>query len=243
MANSRLALFRPGCWNQRHGTILMTPTMFPLETMAPCAMPGPAIEIWRMKDHALSAKEAWTAGEIFAMGYIREASFMGRNPERSLQLIRRALRLLGPKAEPLEYFRRSSGNIHAQLGLELYQQGRIDASTKAYRQALAQDAHDSRVWNNLGWNLYLTGNLTAAITAYRRALTEDSNSIAQFNLGLAYLVQGNIDSADAAYARGVAGFGAEDAEKNGVTDDLRELVTRGVQAGQASRLLETYWNP
>ena len=135
----------------------------------------------------------------------------------------------------------ADGAIFTQIGVEFFRSGDLSSSTRAYRKALAVDADNRTARTNLGWNLYLGGEYRAAIEVYRRVLAEQPNSTACFNLGLAYLASGESDAAKATYARGVEEFGAEEAERIGAVDDLKELIGRGIRASEAQAVLDTYW--
>ena len=129
-----------------------------------------------------------------------------------------------------------------QIGVELFRSGDHRYSTLAYRKALAADKDDLTARTNLGWNLYLSGDYGAAIDEFHQALEKQSGSTARFNLGLAYLASGESDAAKATYARGVEEFGAEEAERIGAVDDLRELIRLNSQAASAREILRTYWH-
>jgi len=130
---------------------------------------------------------------------------------------------------------------YVDLGIFLYEQGEIEASSRAYAKALAFDADHAVARINLGWNCYLRGDLEEAVEQFSRAAETGRHSAALFNLGLAYLAQGGVQSAEEAYARAVAEFGAAEGERIGAVEELRELVARGVEAETGRRILDTYW--
>jgi len=92
---------------------------------------------------------------------------------------------------------------------------------------------------NLGRIFYLQGRWEEAIAQYRAALERESSSHALFNLGLAYLAQGDIDRAGAVYAQGLRQFGPEGARESGGIKDLENLVEKGIQTEAARRILES----
>lgn len=135
----------------------------------------------------------------------------------------------------------TSARTYTQVGLRLDALNRRDLSTLAYQKALELDGGDATAHNNLGWNFYLAGDLDAAIEQYQLILATATNSLAQFNLGLAYLNRGDIDTAVAAYTRGVEQYGADEAARIGAVDDLKNLIATGVHAVAAQKILNTHW--
>ncbi len=131
--------------------------------------------------------------------------------------------------------------LYTKMGTDLFQLGKFDESTTAYRKALAADSANLVAHVNLGWNLYLKGQVQEAISHYHQALTIQPTSQAQFNLGLAYLRLGQLDQARQTYAEGIKTYGADEARQVGAVDDLKQLITQGVQATEAKQLLDTYW--
>lgn len=184
------------------------------------------------------------AGEAFAL-----ALALGYdNIETYLSLAR--LHLEEGRLEPaLQLYRQildkdlpnATGPLYTRLGIHLDSLGRLDEAMAAYGKALDREPGNAAAHTNLGWDLYRRGDLPGAIDQYRRALALGPNSVAQFNLGLAYLRLGKIAEARAAYAEAVAQFGAAEAGRIGAVEDLRRLIAQGVQTAAAQQLLDTYW--
>ena len=131
--------------------------------------------------------------------------------------------------------------LYTQLGIQLDSLHHPDEAMAAYRKALQKDPALVAALINLGWHLYLKGNLPEAIIHYRKALALQPNSQAQFNLGLAYLRQRERELAKAAYSEGVRKYGAAEAEQIGAVQDLRDLVSQGIEVAEARHILDTYW--
>jgi tetratricopeptide (TPR) repeat protein len=133
-------------------------------------------------------------------------------------------------------------SYYTMLGIELFRRGSVDQAIEAYNHALELNGNDSAARVNLGWSLFKTGNVSGSIKAYKAVLERQRNSIAHFNLGLAYLTMGDLAAADSTYAAAVSAFGAAEARKIGAVADLNDLVTSDVQATAARRLLTRYWS-
>ena len=119
--------------------------------------------------------------------------------------------------------------------------GEADQAIDAYRRALEVNDDHIVIRTKLGLVLYFQGRLEEAIEEYSRALERRPNSVAQFNLGLAYLALGRITEARTVYAEGVEQFGLVEAGRVGAISDLKNLVARDVQAPVALEILRTYW--
>ncbi len=124
-------------------------------------------------------------------------------------------------------------------GIKLH--NRLRSVEKAYYKALEIDPQHMVARVNLGWCLVLQGKFDEAIRENLLVLKEHANSIAHFNLGLIYLLQGRTTEADSAYSAGVRRFGAEEARRIGAVDDLRNLVAQNNRAREAQRILARYW--
>ena len=123
--------------------------------------------------------------------------------------------------------------LYNKMGTDLFRLGKLGESSTAYRKALAADSANLVAHVNLGWNLYLKGQVQEAISHYHQALAIQPTSQAQFNLGLAYLRLGQLDQARQTYAEGIKTYGADEARQVGAVDDLKQLITQGVQAAEA----------
>ena len=135
-----------------------------------------------------------------------------------------------------------SSNSYTQLGVVLFHLGRTNDAIRAYRKALEKNERDFTARTNLGWCYFLKEMPDEAISAYRFVLARQFNSSAQFNLGLAYLLKGDIDAARATYAAGVARVGVTQGEKTGAVDNLNYLISRNIRTAEAKEILTTFWN-
>ena len=77
---------------------------------------------------------------------------------------------------------------------------------------------------NYGWILYLSGDFTGSVSQNLQVLAEEKNSVAAFNLALAYLAMGREDEAHKAYVGAIARYGKAEARRIGAIDDLHRLV-------------------
>lgn len=136
---------------------------------------------------------------------------------------------------------KDQAQTYTELGLFLAGRGDAHLAAEAYAQALALDAGNAPARVNLAWHRYLEGHLAEAIALNRQVLAAGPHDVALFNLALASLAAGAVDTAEACYARGVAAFGADGARRIGADADLRELARRGVQVEVAERILDRYW--
>ena len=173
--------------------------------------------------------------------------FIDRLKPRSL-LARSLAQIEGGKEEALQVYRymldndlpEDSGDLFAQIGIVLQHQGEKTDAIRAYRRALEFDENHLEARVNLSWNLFEQGDIEAAIAEQLKVLERQACSMAQFNLGLFYLVQGRVEAAEAAYAQGVAQFGCEEAVRIGAVEDLRQ-VQQTLQHPVAQRILDRYW--
>lgn len=134
-----------------------------------------------------------------------------------------------------------NSGLLTDAGLNLYYLGATAAAAVAYERALAHDADNVTARLYLGWCLYLDGDLDGAIAAYGAVLDrEEDNRVARFNLALAYLARGEVDRAKGIYAGAMDRYGAAEAGRLGVFDDLRLLVGRSVQVETAGAIISTY---
>ena len=130
---------------------------------------------------------------------------------------------------------------YTRLGIALFDLGAVKKSNAAYEQALLLDENNTTARVNMGWGLYRTGDIPEAIAVYQAVLGRQKHIIAQFNLGLAYLAQGELAAADATYGAAIAEFGTEEAERIGADNDLRELARNSKHAENVRELLRKYW--
>lgn len=138
-------------------------------------------------------------------------------------------------------FDRDRPDIFFNLGAVLFESGAVNAALAAYANALAIDEDHLAARVNLGWALYASGRIEEAIEHYLVALKNQSHGVALFNLGLAYLAQGDKDAAEKTYARAVVEYGGEYGAEIGAVADLRALAAQGVHANAARAILTTHW--
>jgi len=153
-------------------------------------------------------------------------------PEEALQVFRKTLET---------ELHGASSRTYLQLGEQLNELGDIDASVRALRMALELEPDNLSARLDLAWNLSLQGDLAGAIDEYLLVLERGPNRQAQFSLGLVYLVQGDMQKARAAYARGVEEFGAEEGIRVGAVKNLKHVISLGMRAAEAREILATYW--
>jgi len=219
---------------------------------------APEIELRKRGYHELTA----AAYKNLALGYLtqkdipRAVQAFRRSLEyvyrmKSLFLLARSLaQMEDGTAKALQIYRYmldmdlpdGSGDDYAQIGMDLQRQGQVADAIRAYRRALEVDENHLIARVNLGWNLYLQGEIDAAIAEQLKVLERQAHSVAQFNLGLAYLVKGDIEKAQSTYAEGIAKYGATEAEQIGAVEDLKALITQGTRVAEAREILKTYWN-
>jgi len=95
-----------------------------------------------------------------------------------------------------------SATAHNNLGLELYNLGRVDEAKAEYLKALAIDPHYVTAHDNLGLLLTQQGQVDEGISHYLEALQADPNSLdAHYSLGLALAQKGQVKEAVAEYQK------------------------------------------
>ena len=86
------------------------------------------------------------------------------------------------------------------------------------------------------------GRAEQAIRAFRQALNKDlDNHRAHFGLGVALLIQGQVEQASRLFAEGVARLGRTAAEEAGAVKGIRSLIARGIQVEAAREILTAHW--
>ena len=129
----------------------------------------------------------------------------------------------------------------AQVGMKLGELGRPAGAEQAYRRALKLDPQQITSLVNLGWILHDRGHLAEAIDCYRDALVAGPHSVAQFNLGLAYVGLGDVAKARVAYEIGIRQHGPAEAIRVGAVADLEGIARQQGPGGSAQILLDTHW--
>jgi len=88
------------------------------------------------------------------------------------------------------------------LGIVLYEQGRLDSAEAAFRRAVSMAPHRPQTHTRLGDTLFDQQHPEQALGSYRRALEIDPDDAANhFNVGKTLEVMGNSNEAIAAYRR------------------------------------------
>ena len=128
-----------------------------------------------------------------------------------------------------------------QVGMALYELGHSAGAEKAYRLAIDLDPRQASARVNLGWILFLQGRVLDAIRWYEEALLLGPHSVAQFNLGLAWLHLANVPRAEATYALAVERYGPDEAVRIGAVADLVDFAQRQGPEGSAQMLLDRFW--
>jgi tetratricopeptide (TPR) repeat protein len=130
---------------------------------------------------------------------------------------------------------------YTRLGIDLGEWGLSELSLTAYRRALEVDEGNLVAHTNLGWILYQQRDYLGAIEQFRRALEQGPHSVAAFNLGLAQLAADQVSQAEKQYAEAVERYGAEEAQRIGAVQDLRELASSATYPA-AQKMLTRYWS-
>ncbi len=192
-----------------------------------------------------TSRRAQTAG--FAIDFDRNLSAAYYNmgvgysrydqPRRAVRALTQALHYAPQRAMT----RRALGQAYVQLGVKYWLQNDQKAAVDAFAQALRWDPANVKARVNLGWSFFEAGNLEGAIGQFRQVLQSTPSSHAHFNLALSYLALGDVERAENTYSEAVEIHGALEGEQIGGANDLRNLVTRGIQANAASNILRTYW--
>ncbi|QLE56662.1 tetratricopeptide repeat protein [Nostoc sp. TCL26-01] len=109
-----------------------------------------------------------------------------------------------PKQQQQEKSREQNAIAHNDLGVDLYNQNKLNEAIAEYRKAIELDPNFALAHVNLGVALKAQGKLDEAITAYRQAIKIDPNSRnAHYNLGISLKAQGKLDEAIAAYRQAI----------------------------------------
>lgn len=97
---------------------------------------------------------------------------------------------------------RMKGELHADLGLALYQQGLLDDAVKEFQTALSLDDGNTGAYNNLAVAFKALGKRELAMRIYNRLLLIHTQSPeAYYGIGLLEDEDGNVDAAIFNYSR------------------------------------------
>ncbi|MEE2872356.1 MAG: tetratricopeptide repeat protein, partial [Candidatus Latescibacterota bacterium] len=105
-------------------------------------------------------------------------------------------------------------------------QQKLAGAWLAYRMALQFDASNTNARINYGWLFYRQRQWSEAISEFETVLTHGPNSVAQFNLALAYAAMGDRSRAEEIYADAIVAFGVQEAVRIDAVGDLHALVER-----------------
>ena len=104
--------------------------------------------------------------------------------------------------EPIAFYNRTlqyspdNSRIYDNLGVALYDVGKIEEAVSAHKKALEIDPEDDSAYNNLGNAYYEAGQVEAAILAYQNALKINPQlARAYYNMANVYANVGKIDVA------------------------------------------------
>ena len=195
--------------------------------------------------HNLGGLALETEDRQRATEYFQQAIRLGSTDAKGHWALARLYYDVGKQKQALEIcahllddnLQETDPDFYFDMGMSLYNWGYIDEAEKAYRRTLALDAFHIAAHNNLGWICYSTKRLNQAITHYRFVLEKSSHSVAQFNLGLAYLASGDSATAQAAYAQGALQFEVGTGERIAALQDLEDFLEQGIQVQAARRIM------
>lgn len=102
------------------------------------------------------------------------------------------------------------------------------SAASVLKTATRLEPQNDLYWTNLGWAYYLLGLLEPSQQASQRAITlSDGEFIAWYNLALAQVVSGQLETALATYDQATArDLAADDTLDPSATDDLQNALTR-----------------
>ncbi len=122
---------------------------------------------------------------------------------------------------------RSPGNPHifSDVGYTHYLHGNYKTAEANYRQALALKPTDTRTHNNLGMLLARTGRVDEAIDTFTKGGLKGP-AIAE-NVGLALMMEGDLNGAKGAYERAVALAPNSETAHEGLDRVMAMIGTRG----------------
>ncbi len=114
----------------------------------------------------------------------------------------------------------ANSNTYTGIGIQLFEWGRLDEAMLAYKRAIAEDNTNIKARTNIGWIHYVQNRFDDAIQVFQKVLDREPQSVAGYNLGLAYLARQDFEEAKEAYAKAVSLYGADEARRIGAVDDL-----------------------
>ncbi len=98
-----------------------------------------------------------------------------------------------------------SAPAHANLGLALAGNGKVEEAIACYHKAIELDPKLAHAQYHLGYALYRKGKPDAAITCWKKAIALDPRfAWAHFNLGTALAGKGQLDAAIACWKKAIA---------------------------------------
>jgi len=137
---------------------------------------------------------------------------------------------------------RALPGAYTQFALDLMGLDLLEEAVVAFEKALVEDPQNLAARANLGWAFYSMGDAQMAIDQYLQARVLGDNSVVEFNLGLAYLYNRDLERAEEVYAGAVGRFGAEEGARIGAVEDIRELAAGDGHIKEAAlQILRRYW--
>ena len=137
---------------------------------------------------------------------------------------------------------RALPGAYTQFALDLMGLDLLEEAVVAFEKALVEDPQNLAARANLGWAFYSMGDAQMAIDQYLQARVLGDNSVVEFNLGLAYLYNRDLERAEEGYAGAVGRFGAEEGARIGAVEDIRELAAGDGHIKEAAlQILRRYW--
>ncbi len=129
---------------------------------------------------------AQTIDELFQQGIV---ALLTGNYTQAESIWRRVIQLYPNNA-----------GAYSNLGVALYQQGKLEEAIAAYRQAIQLNPKDASDYYSLGNALRNQGKVEEAIAAYRQAIQIDPKDATAYDgLGFVLYNQGKVEEAIAAY--------------------------------------------
>jgi tetratricopeptide (TPR) repeat protein len=124
--------------------------------------------------------------------------------QQQLGLTDKDIAIAKQKVEAQQHQKRQEAIVHYNLGIDLYQQNKLDDAIIAYRRAIQIDPNYANAHAGLGCCLLNQGKLDEAIISYRKTLKINPNDSKTYNnLGNALYDQGKFDDAINTYRKAI----------------------------------------
>jgi len=198
------------------------------------------LRAWAQRNRHMSYYTTNVAALYFntALGFGRTEQF-----ERAVEPFRQVLRLVPNHAEARAKspYALAMAGQYQEAGEHWLQLGQKDQALAAFQKAIEQAPNNPAAQVRYGWALLYSGHLDQAIDQFRQLLDAGPNSAAQFHLGLAYLMQGKVKQALAAYELAVERYGIAAGKKVGAKAQLEGLLKQGMQVKIVKAILAKHW--